>query len=156
MANRYQQDHGKSRTTVLPTATSGVYLNTVEGSITKRIAVTVRFQATAPALIQHLRHRYQWTAYEFNSVNWPAHGSALRGRMEKRTHLIKLVHGILPTGKHLHRKDNIRNRCVVCKTELEDWPHILRCSHSSRQKWREATMMAVAAKSEKLETRPAL
>ena len=125
MANRYQQDHGKSRTTILPTATSGVNLNTADGSITKRIAVTVGHQATAPALIQHIRHRYQWTEHEFNSVNWSAHGSALRGRMEKRTHLIKLVHGILPTGKHLHRKDNICNRCVTCKTELEDWPHIL-------------------------------
>ena len=53
MANRYQRDHGKSRTTVLPTNTSGVYLNTTAGSITKRIGVTVRYQATAPALISN-------------------------------------------------------------------------------------------------------
>ena len=156
MANRYQCDHGKSRTTVLPTDTSGVYLNIVEGSITKRIAVTVQYQATAPALIQQIWHRYQWIKYEFNSVNWPAHGSALRSRMEKRTHLIKLVHGILPTGKHMHCKDHIRNWCVTCKTNVEDRPHILRCSHGSRQKWRDNIMLAVASKCEKRDTRPVL
>ena len=144
MANRYQRNHGMSRTTVLPTDTSGVYLNTTAGSITKRIGVTVRYQATAPALIQHIRHRYKWSEYDFNSINWPAHGSALRGCTEKRTHLIKLVQGILPTGKHMHRKDNTRNRCVACKTDVEDWPHILRCSHSPRhQKWRDDTLRAV-------------
>ena len=109
MANRYQRNYGKQRTIVLPTDTSGVYLHTVEGSITKRIAATILHQATAPALIQQIRHRYQWTEHEFNSINWPAHGSALRGNMDKRTHLIKLVHGILPTGKQMYRKDQIRN-----------------------------------------------
>ena len=69
MANMYQQAHGEARTNVLPTNNSGVYLNTAEGSITKRIAVTVRIQATAPTLIKHIRHRYQWTEYEFYSVN---------------------------------------------------------------------------------------
>ena len=156
MANKYQRDHGKPRTTVLPTDTSGVYLHTTDGSITKQVGVTVRYQATAPALIHHIRHRYQWSEHEFHSVNWPAHGSALRGRMEKRTHLIKLVHGILPTGKHLYRKDNTRNVCVACKTDVEDWPHILRCSHSPRQKWRDGVIRAVTSKCEKLDTRPAL
>ena len=156
MANKYQQSHGKARTNVLSTNNSGVYLNTAEGSITKIIAVTVRFQATAPALIKHIRHRYQLTEYEFNSVNWSAHGSALRNRMGKRTHMVKLVNGILPTGKHMHRKDHIRNKCVACKTEVEDWPHIMRCTHGPQQQWRNTTLVAVETKSEKLGTRPAL
>ena len=120
MANRYQRNHGQQRTSVLSTDTSGVYLHTAKGSITKRIAAVVRYQATAPALIQKIRHRYHWTEQEFHTINWPAHGSALRGNMDKRTHLIKLIHGILHTGKKIYRKDPVRNRCVACKTELED------------------------------------
>jgi hypothetical protein len=59
-------------------------------------------------------------------------------------------------GKQLYRKDPVRNRCVACKTELEDWHHLLRCPHDPQQKWCNDMLLAVTAKCENLDTRPAL
>ena len=78
--------------------------------------------------------------------------------MDKRTYLIKLVHGILPTGKVLYCKDMIRNRCpAACQQSMEDWQHIMRCIETPQQTWREFTVKAVRTdKRQSLSTRPAL
>ena len=115
-----------------------VDLNTTsDGSITKHFAPTIRYQASAPelrVLQQYIRERNQWTPTVFQSINcWFAHGTALRAQIDKRKHLIKLVHGILSTGKVLHCKDMIRNRCPACQQSMEDWQHIIRCSAMPRQ-----------------------
>ena len=134
MATQYQRHHGNPRPHVLLTDTAGVGLNTSDGSITKRFAPTIRYQASAPELQRYIQERKKWSLHVFQSAKWTAHGTAsLRARIEKRTHLIKLLHGILPTGKVLHRKDTIRNRCPACKQTMEDWQHIMRCNDKTRQ-----------------------
>jgi hypothetical protein len=156
MANQYQRNHGRSRPQVLLTATAGICLNTPDGSVTKNYTSAIRYQASAPELHQHIQERNQWTAQVFNYVNWPAHGTSIRARTDKRTHLIKLIHGILPTGKVLHRKDMIRNRCPACQQSMEDWQHIMRCTSIQRHAWRQATIKVVKEKCQSLSTRPAL
>ena len=156
MATQYQRHHGNPRPHVLLTDTAGVGLSTSDGSITKNFAQTIRYQASAPELQQYIQDQNKWNLQVFNSVNWPAHGTSLRARIDKRTHLIKLVHGILPTGKVLHRKDTLRSRCPACQQIMEDWKHIMRCNASPRQKWRDATVKAITEKCQSLSTRPAL
>jgi hypothetical protein len=128
MATQYQRNHGAPPSQVLLTNTAGVCLITPEGSITKQYAHTIQYQTSAPEIQQYLMERSKWTHHTFQTINWPAHGSTLRARIDKRTHLTKLVHGsILPTGKVLHRKNMIRNRCPACQQSTEDWQHIMRC-----------------------------
>ena len=156
MATQYQRHHGEPRPQVLLTDTAGVCLITPEGSVTKKYAHTIRYQATAPELQKHIMERYKWTQHTFQTINWLAHGSALRVRIDKRTHLTKLVHGILPTGKVLHRKDMLRNQCPACRQSMEDWQHIMRCRSPPRQTWRECTIRAIHDKCRSLSTRPAI
>ena len=156
MATQYQRNHGQSRPQVLLTDTAGVCLIIPEGSATKKYAHTIRYQAAAPALRQHIMERNKWTDHTFQTINWPAHGSALRERIDKRTHLTKLVHGILPTGKVLHRKNMLRNQCPACQQCMEDWQHIMRCNSPARQTWRDSTTKAIQDKCTILSTRPAL
>jgi hypothetical protein len=75
-----------------------------------------------------------------SSINWKAHGASLRKDIQKRTHLIKLVHGILPTNAKLHRQDITQSRCPACGQGPETWQHILKCPHEARKQWR-ATLL---------------
>jgi hypothetical protein len=156
MATQYQRNHGEPRPQVLLTATAGVCLITPEGSVTKKYAHAIRYQATAPALQKYIMERNHWTQHTFQTINWPAHGSALKARIDRRTHLTKLVHGILPTGKVLHRKNMLRNQCPACRQSVEDWQHIIRCGSTERQAWRARTIQAIHTKCQSLSTRPAL
>ena len=158
MATQYQRHHGNPRPHVLRTDTAGIGLNTSDGSITKNFAPTIRYRpASAPELQKYIQDRNKWNPHQvFQSVNWPAHGTSFRARIDKRTHLIKLVHGILPTGKVLHRKDTIRNRCPTCQQIMEDWQHIMRCTAAPQQTWRDGTVKAVTEKCQSLSTRPAM
>jgi hypothetical protein len=156
VATQYQRNHGQPRSHVLLTDNAGVCLIIPEGSATKKYAHTIRYQASVPALRQHLMERNKWTDHTFQTINWPAHGSALRARIDKGTHFTKLVHGILPTGKVLHRKNMIRNRSPACQQCMEDWQHIMRCTSPARQTWRDGTTKAKFDKCTTLSTRPAV
>ncbi|KAI2490364.1 hypothetical protein MHU86_24204 [Fragilaria crotonensis] len=90
------------------------------------------------------------------NVNWKAHGSSLRRKIQRKTHYTKLVHGILPTGKQVHRRDPTRNKCPLCHTTEEDWSHIIKCPHESRRAWRVQVIPTVEAKCKSLQTRPLL
>ena len=91
-----------------------------------------------------------------HSVNWKAHGTVLRQRIKHRTHLIKLVNGLLPTCKHVYRADPIRSVCPKCKVLHEDWNHIMKCGHPDRQVWRDDTLTKVEKQCKMRGTRPAL
>jgi hypothetical protein len=127
MATQYQRNRGEPRPQVLLTDTAGVCLITPKGSVTKKYAHMIRYQATAPDLQKHIMERNKWTQHIFQTINWPAHGSTLKARIDRRTHLTKLVHGILPTGTVLHRKNMTRNQCPACRQSMEDCQHIIRC-----------------------------
>ena len=78
--------------------------------------------------------RYSWTPQIVAVVNWDAHGKALRRHLNKRTHLVKLVHGLLPTNAKLHGFDPRRSKCPSCQC-IESWQHILRCQSASHVAW---------------------
>ena len=129
---------------------------TPAGSTTKGYDAVMRHQATQPGLSKHIQERYGWSQRVMDNVNWSAHGSSLRKQLKRKTHYTKLVHGILPTCKNLHRKDTLRNKCPLCKDVVEDWRHILTCPHQSRADWRTQLIPALAEKCNSLRTRPLL
>ena len=107
LANQYQRDKGTFQPNVLLTEWAGAHLLLPTGTVTSKYESAIRYQATAEPLKAHLRERNNWSAAVFDTVNWSAHSKSIRKHMERRTHLIKLVHGILPTNAHLHRQDPI-------------------------------------------------
>ena len=59
------------------------------------------------------------------AVNWNAHGKAMQRHLNKRTFLVKLVHGLLPTNLKLHRSDHSRNTCPSCHIHVKSWKHYI-------------------------------
>ena len=157
LANKYQRDHGLHQPEVLFTRWAGAHLVLPCGTVTSHYVATIRYQASAEPLRAHLRARNQWSPATLEHINWKAHGASIRHHMHRRTHIIKLVNGILPTNARLHRNDPIRDRCPCwCRRNKEDWTHILRCDAPTRAEWRRTMIKAVDYKCESLKTHPEL
>ena len=156
MATMYQCEHGMSRPLALLTATAGVHVITPAGTMTSNYEAVIRYQATYPDLYKYIQERNGWSPRIMANINWKAHGSGLRKQLKRKTHYLKLVHGILPTCKHLHRQDQIRSRCPFCKSVSEDWAHILRCSHPTREQWRTEVITNMTKTCSTIHTRPYL
>ena len=144
------------RCIVLLTSTARVHLVTAAGTHTSHYEASIRHQATKPGIMKHMQTKHGWSDYITSQINWKAHGSILRKRLKHRTHYIKLVHGLLPTCKQLHRHDPIRRLCPLCKTAVEDWQHVTTCSHPTRSSWRKSALSKIMEKSKSLGTRPLL
>ena len=156
MATVFQCDYGAPRPEALLTGTAGVHLATPKGTITSSYEAAIRHQATYPSLFKHLRSRNGWSERTAMSINWKAHGTSLRKQLKRKSHYIKLVNGVLPTCRHVHRADQTRNKCPLCKVHIEDWSHILRCPHPDREMWRTETLEKLNSKCEATKTRPAV
>ena len=156
LANKYQRELRTHEPEVLMTKWAGAHLILPTGTVTSHYESALRYHATAEPLRVHLRERNQWTQPTFDTINWTAHGQSIRQHMAKRTHIIKLVHGILPTNATLHRQDPIRNLCPCCRAHKEDWCHIIKCNAPTRTAWRQATIQAIDSKCSSLLTHPEL
>ena len=156
MATEFQCEYGASRPVALLTGTAGVHLASPKGTITAHYEAAIRHQATYPSLFKHLRLRNGWSEHTAATINWKAHGTSLRKQLKRKSHYTKLVNGVLPTCRHIHRADHTRNKCPLCKSQVEDWSHILRCPHPDREAWRTSTLEKLKSKCAALKTRPAL
>jgi hypothetical protein len=155
-ASRYQRDFGSFMPDVLLTDWTGVHLDFPTGTVTAHYEAALRYQATAPALYDHMREQYSWTSQTMAAINWKAHGKALQQHLNRKTHLVKMVHGLLPTNWKCHRFDSLRNKCPSCQHCVERWQHILQCKSESHTSWRESLLLIVAKKCSDLRTMPSL
>ena len=156
LANRYQREHGESRPEVLLTRWAGAHLVLPSGTVTSHYESSLRYQASAEPLRDHLKTRNNWTTRTFNTINWKAHQQCIRHNLNRRTHVTKFVHAILPTNSRLHRDDQIRGLCPCCRNRREDWTHIIKCESPSRSAWRDAMLHAIDRKCDDLKTAPEL
>ena len=155
-ASRYQRDFGSFQPNVLLTEWAGVHLEFPTGTVTSYYETALRFQATAPDLKSHLMARYSWSKQTMKVINWDAHGKALHRHLNRRTHLVKFVHGLLPTNAKIHRSDPGKRMCASCRQSPETWQHILRCPSEPRVTWRRAMLRNLARKCDELGTMPRL
>jgi hypothetical protein len=107
LANQYQRDHGRFQPTVLFTKWAGAHLVLPSGTVTSNYESALRYQATARPLQEYIRSRNNWTSNVCETINWSAHGKSLRRHIHRKTHLVKLVHRILPINSTLNRNDPI-------------------------------------------------
>ena len=76
-----------------------------------------------------------------DAINWEAHAQAMTRSTKKRTHLIKLVHEILPTHALANKIDRGNRQCPTCQVFTEDRDHVLRCQHPARSEWRRSFLI---------------
>ena len=137
--------------------TAEVHLVTTNGSVNKNYEAAMRYQATKPGLSKHtIQERYGWSALVMDNVNWKAHGASPRKQIKRKTHFTKLVNRILAPGKNVHRRDPLRYQCPVCHNAVEDWNHILKCPHESREVLRAKVVLKMEETSKLLRTKPLL
>lgn len=136
LAGQYQDTYGQDRPLALMTPRTKVLLHLFEGTVTSSTPETLRHAYCGPPLLEAIRSKNQWSHATVESVNWQAHGSAIRKQMPKRIHYVKLVHDILPTHSYLNKQDQGQRTCPCCRALTEDRDHILRCPTPEREKWR--------------------
>ena len=108
-----------------------------QGTVTRQYASTIRREATYQPLFDSIRRKNRWSTPVANSINWTAHGQAMRSQIKNRSHYTKLVHEGLPTLSQSNRFFSESRICPLCPCSHEDRDHILRCPHQKRRLWRE-------------------
>ena len=96
MAGKFKDKHGQERPMVLLTPRTRALLHLTEGTVTRILWTTIK---------GNICQRNNWTEAEVESINWQAHGSALRRKIPRRIHFVKLVHNILPTHSWQNKPD---------------------------------------------------
>jgi hypothetical protein len=120
LAGAFQDRHGQDCPLVLLTPRTHSLLHLEEGTVTSSFAATLRHAYCGPPLMEYVRTKNQWTLATVDSINWPAHGSALRKQIKRRIHFVKYVHDILPTNSHQNKMDKGKRTCPCCTCTHED------------------------------------
>jgi hypothetical protein len=135
LAGQFQDHLGQDRPIVFLTTRARVLLHLIDDTVTSSIAATLRHAYCGPPLLEYIRRQNQWSEATTESVNWKAHGSALRRQILRRRHYVKF-HDILPTNSQKNRMDQGKRTCPCCTSAHEDRDHILRCPFAARNQWR--------------------
>jgi hypothetical protein len=113
----------------------------------------IRRAETEPVLRAYIQERNNWNDTVMDSIAWEAHSAAISKFYDRRVHIIKLCHDILPTGRTVHRYDKTQpHACAKCKFDNEDRNHIIRCPHQSRSLWRSKCLKSLRDKCESMRT----
>jgi hypothetical protein len=106
------------------------------------VTVTGRYKevlidaSTKKLLLEYIRAKHSWTETTLNNIQWEAHARAIKRTSVPHTHLVKLLHQMLPTHAQANKFDGGTRQCPVCTTTKENYQHIIRCEHDSRSTWR--------------------
>jgi hypothetical protein len=93
-------------------------------------------KATAKPLLEYIQQKHGWDHSTLQSVHWAAHALAIKQTGLPHTHVVKLLHHMLPTHAMLNKFDGGTRKCLHCGSLFEDRRHIMCCDHESRSKWR--------------------
>ncbi len=147
-AGQFQDLHGKDRPVVLITPLTRALSHLIEGTVTSSCAATIRHAYCGPPLLEYIRIKNKYIRIKnkwlLASINWTAHGSALRKQIPRRRHYVKLVHDVLPTHSQQNRLDKGKRTCPSCTSTNEDRDHIMRCPSSDRNKWHHKLLTALS------------
>ena len=97
-AGIFQDVHGLlERPVVLMSPLTRAHLHLMDGTITGNYDRHLQHEATAKPLLAYIRDKNHWTPSIMNSINWVAHANALKKNLARKTHIVKLLHELLPT-----------------------------------------------------------
>ena len=143
IASEYQEEFSSRTPFTLMSPNTRAHLVFSDGTVTSRFAEALELESSGEPLKDYLRMRNNWTMFEFDTINWNAHGSALKRFKNRRPHFVKFVHYLLPTARFLNKFDGGQRCCILCKSCEEDRDHIMRCPHPSREQWRRACIQKI-------------
>jgi exonuclease III len=135
-AAQFQAEHGEYRGWAPLTPRGRCHLVGLKGTITSSYAKKIRYMAAESPLRLYMLKKYEWSPGIYSSINWEAHGSALKKLGKRNIHYTKLVHDILPTTHLANKYDKGNRTCPQCQFEREDRDHVLRCPSQSALAWR--------------------
>jgi hypothetical protein len=96
----------------------------------------IRSNAAEKDFQQYLQAKHQWPRSTVLDINWTTFRAASRTFESTDTHLLKLVHGKLPTRKHKSRFElHVSPQCHYC-TEEETFDHLARCHNPISEQFR--------------------
>lgn len=115
-----------------------IQLVTSAGPVTSRWSPTIRFHCSKLQYQRYYMKKYDWDATIWEAIQWDSLSKALSQFSHRKTHLIKLLHGSLPTNAHQFRCGHVSHpNCPLCLTSVEVIPHLLQCQSRQVVQWRE-------------------
>jgi exonuclease III len=136
-AGDYHIEYGAHRPFVVMSPLTRGHLVLPDGTVTGRYKDVLNHESTTKPLLEYIRVKNSWTVATIQSIHWDAHAAAIQRTSVPHTHLVKLLHQLLPTHAQSNKFDGGRRQCPVCTSPTENHHHILRCEHASRSEWRQ-------------------
>ena len=137
MATQYQRQYGFHRPQVLMSPSASVHLCTESGTVTAKYKEVLLAKSTGPDLLKYIQEKNDWADSTMETINWSAHGKAIRNKLYCRVHISKLLHECLPTFHQLNKFGGAPRNCPTCGSTDETRDHILRCPAQTRVEWRQ-------------------
>ena len=135
-AGNYNDEFGAYRGSVIMSPLSRAHLNLSDGTVTSKYSEVMRYEATTKPLLEYIQRKNGWDTLTIQSIHWDAHALAIKNTTIPHTHLVKLLHKMLPTHALANKFDGGTRTCPLCGSSHEDFAHIIRCQHPSRAQWR--------------------
>ncbi|KAI2507325.1 hypothetical protein MHU86_7161 [Fragilaria crotonensis] len=135
-AGIYNAEHGAHRPIVLLSPLAKAHLILPDGTVTGKYSTVLLHETSAKPLLEYIRCKNEWSPSTLQYINWDAHTTALNRTHVSHTHMVKLLHRLIPTFAQANKFDGGTRRCVLCGSLGEDQFHILRCEHGNRLAWR--------------------
>jgi hypothetical protein len=136
-AGNYNLEHGAHRPFVVMMPLTKCHLLLLDGTVTGKYQEVLIYASTTKPLLEYIQTKHSWSETTLKTINWEAHARAIKQTLVPRTHLVKVLHQILPTHAQANKFDGGTRQCPVCTTTKEDFQHIISCGHESRSTWRQ-------------------
>jgi hypothetical protein len=119
-AGTYNLEFGARRPFVLMSPLARAHLRLPDGTVTGKYSTVLLHEASAKPLLNYIREKNAWNESTLQSINWEAHATAINRTPLPHTHIVKLLHGILPTHARANKFDGGTRTC----------------EHTNRMEWR--------------------
>ena len=68
-----------------------------DGTVTGRYQQELLQEATTKPLLKYIGQKYSWTETTLQNIHWGAHAQPIKHTLVPHTHMVKLLHQLLPT-----------------------------------------------------------
>jgi hypothetical protein len=135
-AGMYNLENGAHRPFVLMTPLARAHLLLADGTVTGKYPKVLLHEASYKPLLKYIQQKNAWNESTLQLINWEAHANAINRTSVPHTHIVKVLHRLLPTHAQANKFDSGNRRCILCGSLQEDHRHIIRCEHANRLDWR--------------------
>jgi hypothetical protein len=113
-AAAYNLEFGAHRSFVLMCPKTRAHLQFPDGTVTGHYPQILQYKASTKPLLEYIRHKNEWTTSVLHSIHWEAHARAIKKSAIPHTHLVKMLHALLPKHARANKFDGGSRLCVLC------------------------------------------